>query len=73
MTPTVRAVRLVDMRDWLAPRRTPVTASEIAERYGVTVRTVYRDVLALEQLGLSLQGEAGIGYVVLRASGGPAR
>ena len=42
--------------------RPVVTASEIAEQFGVSLRTVYRDIRALEESGIPVGGEAGVGY-----------
>lgn len=39
-----------------------LTADEIAERFGVAVRTVYRDMRALEESGVPIAAEAGVGY-----------
>jgi predicted DNA-binding transcriptional regulator YafY len=39
-----------------------VKAKEIAGRFGVSLRTVYRDIRALEEAGVPLGAEAGIGY-----------
>jgi len=39
-----------------------VKAKEIAERFGVSLRTVYRDIRALEEAGVPLGAEAGVGY-----------
>ena len=39
-----------------------VKAKEIAERFGVSLRTVYRDIPALEEAGVPLGAEAGVGY-----------
>jgi len=41
-----------------------VTAAELAEELGVSVRTVYRDLATLAGEGAAIQGEAGIGYVM---------
>lgn len=41
--------------------RPVVTASEIAEQFGVSLRTVYRDIRALEESGIPVGGEAGVG------------
>jgi predicted DNA-binding transcriptional regulator YafY len=43
-----------------------VTASEIAERFSMSVRTVYRDIRALEEAGVPLGAEAGKGYYILQ-------
>jgi predicted DNA-binding transcriptional regulator YafY len=39
-----------------------VKAQEIAERFEISLRTVYRDVRSLEQAGVPVVGEAGVGY-----------
>jgi predicted DNA-binding transcriptional regulator YafY len=42
-----------------------VTAQEIAERFSVSLRTVYRDIRTLEEGGIPLSGEAGVGYSIM--------
>ncbi|TFF36737.1 helix-turn-helix transcriptional regulator [Mucilaginibacter psychrotolerans] len=42
--------------------RRVVKASDIAERFGISLRTVYRDVRSLEEAGIPVIGEAGVGY-----------
>ncbi|HET9430467.1 MAG TPA: YafY family protein [Chitinophagaceae bacterium] len=42
-----------------------VTAQELADRFELSLRTVYRDVKALEESGIPIIGEAGIGYSVM--------
>ncbi len=39
-----------------------VRAQELAERFDVSLRTVYRDIRSLETAGVPIAGEAGIGY-----------
>lgn len=39
-----------------------IKAQDIAERFGISLRTVYRDIRTLEEAGVPLYGEAGIGY-----------
>ncbi|HET9824380.1 MAG TPA: YafY family protein [Chitinophagaceae bacterium] len=39
-----------------------VKASDIAEKFSISLRTVYRDVRALEEAGVPVIGEAGTGY-----------
>lgn len=39
-----------------------VKAQDIAERFSISLRTVYRDISALEEAGVPVIGEAGIGY-----------
>ncbi len=42
-----------------------VTAQQIADRFGMSLRTVYRDVKALEESGVPVIGEAGSGYSIM--------
>jgi len=42
-----------------------VKASEIAERFNISLRTVYRDIRSLEEAGVPLMGEAGVGYSIM--------
>lgn len=42
-----------------------VKAQEIAERFSISLRTVYRDVKTLEEAGIPLSGEAGVGYSIM--------
>lgn len=44
-----------------------VKASEIAERFGISLRTVYRDIRALEASGVPIGAEAGIGYFLMES------
>lgn len=39
-----------------------VKAQELSERFGVSLRTIYRDIRTLESSGVPIYGEAGIGY-----------
>jgi len=39
-----------------------LTGKEIAERYGICLRTVYRDIRALEDAGVPIGSEPGLGY-----------
>ncbi|QJW90089.1 YafY family transcriptional regulator [Spirosoma taeanense] len=39
-----------------------VRAQELAERFGISLRTVYRDVRSLEEAGVPIGAEAGVGY-----------
>jgi len=45
--------------------RRVVKASDIAERFNISLRTVYRDVKTLEEAGIPLIGEAGVGYSIM--------
>ena len=42
-----------------------VTAQELADRFSLSLRTVYRDIKALDESGVPVIGEAGIGYSVM--------
>ena len=63
-----RTSRLFLLMDALRGHRRPVTAAALAERLGVSERTIYRDIQTLAELGAPVQGEAGVGYL-LRAGG----
>ena len=39
-----------------------IRAQEIADRFDISLRTVYRDIRALEEAGIPIGSEAGIGY-----------
>jgi predicted DNA-binding transcriptional regulator YafY len=42
-----------------------VTAQEMADRFQISLRTVYRDVKALDESGVPVIGEAGSGYTIM--------
>ena len=42
-----------------------VKAQEVADRFNISLRTVYRDVKALEESGVPVIGEAGSGYTIM--------
>ncbi len=42
-----------------------VTAGEIAQRFDISKRTVYRDIRALEDAGIPIGSEAGVGYFIV--------
>ena len=60
-----RTDRLVAMVLRLQGRRV-VRASELAAHFGITERTVYRDIAALGEAGVPISGEAGVGYSLLK-------
>lgn len=45
--------------------RKVVKAQDIADRFDISLRTVYRDVKSLEQAGIPIIGEAGVGYSIM--------
>src|SRR5262245_23521101 len=57
-----RADRLFQIVNVLRRRRTATTAAHLAERLGVSERTVYRDIRDLALAGTPNDGEAGVGY-----------
>lgn len=42
-----------------------VTAQQIADQFAVSLRTVYRDIKVLEESGIPIIGEAGVGYSLI--------
>ena len=56
-----RLTRLTNILLHLQSRRV-VTAQELADKFNITQRTVYRDIRALEEAGVPIIGEAGKGY-----------
>lgn len=56
-----RLERLLAIALLLGARRR-VRASDVAERFGVSLRTVYRDMQALGDAGFPVEGNAGDGY-----------
>jgi len=56
-----RTERLFALGEYLRGRRTGVTAEELAERFGVTMRTIYRDLDSLRAADLPLTAERGRG------------
>lgn len=59
-----RADRLLALIDALRRRRAPVSGQTLAAELGVSVRTVYRDIAALKAQGATVDGEAGVGFVL---------
>jgi predicted DNA-binding transcriptional regulator YafY len=45
--------------------RRVVKAQDIAGRFNISLRTVYRDVKTLEEAGIPIIGEAGVGYSIM--------
>lgn len=62
-----RTDRLLAMVMLLQSRRV-ITAAQLAEHFGITERTVYRDLVALAETGVPVVGEAGVGYSLSKRS-----
>lgn len=59
-----RVSRLTAIITQLQTRRL-VTAAQLAEKFRVSIRTIYRDIRALEQSGLPVLTEEGKGYMLM--------
>ena len=53
--------RLFAVAEALRARRTGVTAQQLADRFGVTLRTIYRDLEALQDAGMPIRADRGRG------------
>jgi predicted DNA-binding transcriptional regulator YafY len=56
-----RKTRLFALAEALRARRTGVTAAQLADRFGVTLRTIYRDLEALQDAGMPIRADRGRG------------
>ena len=61
-----RADRLFDIIQNLRTAAHPVTAAALADKLEVTVRTIYRDIAALQGSRVPIEGAPGLGYVLRR-------
>src|SRR5712671_6187057 len=61
-----RADRLFDIIQNLRTSPHPVTAAALADKLEVTVRTIYRDIAALQASRVPIEGAPGLGYVLRR-------
>lgn len=59
-----RLTRLTNILLHLQSRRV-ITAQELADKFGITQRTVYRDIRTLEEAGVPVIGEVGKGYSLM--------
>lgn len=67
-----RTERLLHLAERLTAARKPVTAQNLSDEFGVSERTVYRDIRLLSEQGLPISGEPGIGYVMAAGYNAPA-
>ncbi|MGO4173976.1 helix-turn-helix transcriptional regulator [Bosea sp. TAF32] len=59
-----RAQRLLDLVQVLRRHRRPVSGRKLAAELGVSIRTLYRDIVTLQGQGAPIEGEPGLGYVL---------
>lgn len=59
-----KASRLFEIIQILRLAEKPVTAAHIAGDLGVTSRSIYRDIAALQIMGVPIRGGRGIGYLL---------
>ena len=59
-----RTQRLFDLIQTLRRYRYPISGKRLAEALGVSLRTLYRDIVTLQAQGASIEGEPGVGYVL---------
>ena len=59
-----RATRLLDLLQLLRRHRYPVSGAELARELDISLRTLYRDIGALQAQGAHIEGEPGVGYVL---------
>ncbi len=64
MTDTKRLPRLTAILMQLQAKRL-ITATELSEKFSVSIRTIYRDIKALEQAGVPVLTEEGKGYCLM--------
>src|SRR3954468_11148463 len=61
---TKRFTRLTAILTQLQTKRL-ITSTSLAEKFGVSIRTIYRDIKALEQAGVPILTEDGKGYSLM--------
>lgn len=59
-----RAARLLELLQLLRSHRYPVSGLKLAADLGISIRTLYRDISALQGQGAKIDGEPGLGYVL---------
>ena len=59
-----RSERLLQLLQVLRRYRRPVSGHALANELGVSIRTLYRDIVSLQAQGAMIEGEPGIGYVM---------
>jgi len=61
-----RSDRLFEIIQILRAANRPIRAEDLAEKLEVSVRTIYRDIVALQGMRTPIEGEPGIGYLMRR-------
>ncbi|NTF89679.1 YafY family transcriptional regulator [Agrobacterium rhizogenes] len=56
--------RLFEILQILRRHRQAVTGNYLAQETGVSLRTIYRDIILLQSIGAEIEGEPGFGYVL---------
>ena len=59
-----RSTRLLDLIQLLRTYRRPLSGAALAQRLGISIRTLYRDIATLQAQGADIQGAPGFGYVL---------
>ena len=59
-----RTERLLNLLQILRSYRYPVSGQRLAERLGISIRTLYRDIATLQAQGAEVEGAVGVGYVL---------
>src|SRR6218665_1143512 len=59
-----RAARLLHLLELLRAQRRPLPGPQLAERAGISLRTLYRDIATLREQGARIEGDPGVGYVL---------
>ncbi|MDO5609340.1 MAG: YafY family protein [Pseudomonadota bacterium] len=59
---SARAARLLQLLDRLRRARMAVTGEALAEEFGISLRSLYRDIAELRRQGAAIDGDPGVGY-----------
>ncbi|KTD36773.1 transcriptional regulator [Legionella nautarum] len=57
-----RTERLLDLLQILRRNRYPISGARLAAELGISLRTLYRDIITLQAQGAQIDGEPGVGY-----------
>jgi len=61
-----RSNRLFEIIQILRASDRPTTAEKLSDHFEVSIRTIYRDIVALQAMETPIDGEPGVGYVMRR-------